>query len=206
MVVWRFWQPSCCQSIPCAAMARNSCCVMWPSLPLHASFLIFCPGLLNLRPAGHDWRAAVLSQQDFTSPVEQSTSFMCGLLLLHWQSTLLPTFLTVNCIVWTVLILPTYFSQSNGWWLGILRWIRWCPVLRCYAILPTLTESLISWSTHCLLHFLKICHFSKLGKVLQSKDLGRVHQMCLFQEGETRLALSSRSVIIDLETAKFATL
>lgn len=168
MVVWRFWQQSCCHSIPSTAMARNSCCVMWPSLPLHASFLIFWPGRLNLRPTGHDlWSPRSLSRI-LHHLLNKAPALCVAWHCLLWQRTLLPTFLTVDCIIWAVVILPTYFSQSYGWCLGILRWIRSCAVLRNYSILPTLTKGFIPWSTQCLLYFLKICCFSEQSLTIQT--------------------------------------
>lgn len=202
MVVWRFWQQSCCHSIPSTAMARNSCCVMWPSLPLHASFLIFWPGRLNLRPTGHDlWSLRSLSRI-LHHLLNKAPALCVAWHCLLWQRTLLPTFLTVDCIIWAVVILPTYFSQSYRWCLGILRWIRSCAVLRNYC------QHWLKVSFHGAhnVYFIFWKSVVFLNRVLQSKHLGRVQQMYLFQEGETWRVLSSRSVIIDLETARFATL
>lgn len=201
MVVWRFWQQSCCHSIPSAATARNSCCVMWPSLPLHASFLIFWPGRLNLRPTGHDSRS------------------LCSLSrILHHLLDKAPAL----CVAWHCLTAhpSAHISHSRLYNMGCTYpshllfpklWVMFRDsevnkVMCCVKKLQHFANivGFIPWSCVYFI-FLKICCFSELSRVLLSKHLG-VQQMCLFQEEETWRVLSSRSVIIDLETARFASL
>lgn len=153
MVVWRFWQQSYCHSIPSAAMGRNSCCVMWPSLLSMLPFSSFGQGTSTLGPQAMTCGRCALSAGFYiTCWTKHQLYVWPG--TVYFDSALLPTFLTVDCIIWAVLVLPTYFSQSYGWCLGILRWIRSCAVLRSYSILPTLTEGFIPWNTQCLPYFI----------------------------------------------------
>lgn len=106
MVVWWFWQPSCCHSIPGAAMTRNSCCVIWLSVALHAlPFLSFGQGsspsgqqAMTGAPLQDCRHVGALPAGLLHHLLNKAQSFMCGL----------------ACFSLTAHPRPIYHSQLNN--------------------------------------------------------------------------------------------